>query len=329
MEKEKNLDCGVMCISLDTEFFWGVHDTSTLESYKDNIYGGKHTVISGLLDIFNQYGIHATWAVVGAIMARDKEQLENYLPKEENRPKYSNSIRSPYHLLGMLGTNHEVDDLFFGQDIVRLIQNSEYQEIGTHTFSHYYCCEEGQTPEEFSADIDSAIKLAKNLDIQLQSIVFPKNEMSEQHIAVCCDKGLKTYRGEEMNWIYSLKIEAICRGLRFLDSYSNLSGSNTHIPFLQNGMCNITGSSFLRPYCTKLAFFESLKIRRIKKQMLVAAKKKRVFHLWFHPHNFGENFEKNMENLREILDYYMVLNQKYNFRSLNMSEITSKLFAIK
>jgi hypothetical protein len=327
--KEKKLESGVMCISLDTEFFWGVHDTFTIEGYKENIYGGKHIVINGLLDTFKKYGIHATWAVVGAIMAMDKEQVEKYLPNEENRPQYSNPNRSPYHLLETLGRSPEVDDLFFGQDMVRKIQNSEYQEIGTHTFSHYYCCEEGQTVEEFSADIDSAIKLANNLDIQLKSIVFPKNEMSEQHIAACHDKGLKTFRGEEINWIYSLKIEAICKGLRFLDSYFNLSGSNTHIPFLQKEMCNITGSSFLRPYCERLALLEPLKIRRIKKQMLVAAKKKQVFHLWFHPHNFGINFEKNMDNLCEILDYFLVLNKKYNFTSLNMSEITSELFDFK
>ena len=326
MKKENKLDYGVMCITLDTEFFWGVHDTSTIERYKDNIYGGKHTVINGLLDVFKQYGIHATWAIVGAIMARDKEQLKKYMPKEVDRPHYSNSVRSPYHLLEILGTSPTIDDLFFGQDIVRAIQNSKYQEIGTHTFSHYYCCEEGQTAEEFSVDIDSAMKLADYLDIQLKSIVFPKNEMSERHIAVCRDKGFESFRGEEMNWIYSLKIESICKVFRFLDSYFNLSGSNTHIPFLQKGMCNIVGSSFLRPYCKKIKLLEPLKIRRIKKQMLVAAKKREVFHLWFHPHNFGVHFEKNMENLREILDYFWKLNKKYNFKSMNMSEITSELF---
>jgi hypothetical protein len=33
------------------------------------------------------------------------------------------------------------------------------------------------------------------------------------------------------------------------------------------------------------------------------------------------NTNENMENLREILEYYSQLKEKYNFRSCNMAEI--------
>jgi len=70
---------------------------------------------------------------------------------------------------------------------------------------------------------------------------------------------------------------------------------------------------------------ESLKIRRIKKAMTYAAKNNLIYHLWWHPHNFGRNTEENLKNLKSILDHYKYLNDKYNFESLSMEEITGKI----
>ena len=59
--------------------------------------------------------------------------------------------------------------------------------------------------------------------------------------------------------------------------------------------------------------------------MEFAAKHNGVFHLWWHPHNFSNNSIKNMNNLIEILKYYQYLNEKYNFKSYNMMEISNKI----
>ncbi len=311
----------IFCISLDTEFFWGVHDTATVESYGQNVYIGKHQVIESVLRVFDEYKVHATWVVVGAIMANDYYDLEKFLPHENLRPTYRNSQRTPYSLLKDMGKDVQYDDLFFGQEFINKIHKTENQEVGSHTFSHYYCCEEGQTVEQFCADVDAAVKIANAQGIKLRSIVFPKNEMSDEHMKVCAEKGILAYRGIEENWIYSLKSATLQRILRFADSYFNLSGSNVHEPRYQNGMLNIVGSRIFRPYMRKLAFLENFKLRRIKGQMKAAAKNGGVFHLWWHPHNFGCNTEKNIQNLKKILEYYLVLKKKYNLLSLNMEEI--------
>ena len=59
--------------------------------------------------------------------------------------------------------------------------------------------------------------------------------------------------------------------------------------------------------------------------MSYAAKNNQIYHLWWHPHNFGMNTKENFDTLNKILDHYSQLNQKYNFTSLTMSELTEKL----
>ena len=55
---------GTLIVSLDFELFWGMLDCSTLEAYQDHVLGGRKA-IPQLLQIFEKYGIHATWATVG------------------------------------------------------------------------------------------------------------------------------------------------------------------------------------------------------------------------------------------------------------------------
>lgn len=55
---------GTLIVSLDFELFWGMLDQCALEAYQDNVLGGR-TAIPRLLDLFQKYSIHATWAAVG------------------------------------------------------------------------------------------------------------------------------------------------------------------------------------------------------------------------------------------------------------------------
>ena len=59
--------------------------------------------------------------------------------------------------------------------------------------------------------------------------------------------------------------------------------------------------------------------------MKKAAKKGRIFHLWWHPHNIGINTEKNLKNIKEILDYYDELKNKYGMESKNMLELAEEI----
>lgn len=141
------------------------------------------------------------------------------------------------------------------------------------------------------------------------------------------------YRGNEEMWIYAScatnKFKVwIQRALRLLDSYIGITGHNCYdysdIPDA-HGLNNIKSSRFFRPYSKKLFFLEPIRMRRIKKQMKHAAIHHQVFHLWWHPHNFGVNRKENFRNLNEILEYYDFLKERYGMKSLNMGELGESL----
>jgi len=54
--------------------------------------------------------------------------------------------------------------------------------------------------------------------------------------------------------------------------------------------------------------------------MEYAAENKKLFHLWWHPHNFGVNTDENISFLEEILLYFKELQKRYGMLSLNMNE---------
>ena len=59
--------------------------------------------------------------------------------------------------------------------------------------------------------------------------------------------------------------------------------------------------------------------------MTYAAKNKLMFHLWWHPHNFGANTDNNMATLNAILEHYKKLNIRYGFESATMLECANML----
>jgi hypothetical protein len=149
-------------------------------------------------------------------------------------------------------------------------------------------------------------------------------------------KGFIAYRGTEKSRIYTGARsggESIFKRLaRLCDNYINFSGMNCYrvseleVDF---GVVNVQSSRFLRPYMPLLKFIEPLRIHRIKKQMEYAAKEGKMFHLWWHPHNFGKNTNKNMDNLREILNWYTYLRKKYGMQSMNMQEVAKERLKIE
>ena len=84
---------GIFTISLDFELYWGIRDKKTIEQYGDNILGVWH-VVPKLLELFSQYQIHVTWATVGAMMSKNKEEFLQFLP--EKKPNYQDKNLSPY-----------------------------------------------------------------------------------------------------------------------------------------------------------------------------------------------------------------------------------------
>jgi hypothetical protein len=321
----QNLLSGVFVISLDFELHWGVSDRMTVSDYKENLDNTRQAIRQMLL-LFDEYKIHVTWAVVGLLFCRTKEEILSRT-KNIEKPNYTQSKFSNYNIISQIGDDYNKDPYHYGDDMISLIRTYPNQEIGTHTFSHYYCLEKGASLTSFSDDLDAAIAVAADAGIKIRSIVFPRNQYSEKHLNVCKAKDIRAYRGNPSPWLYkptSAKDQHLVRRFgRLLDSYVNLSGKNTsrrHI--VKTDLINVQASRFLRPYHPKLRSFEIYRLKRIKAEMTFAAQNRQLYHLWWHPHNFGKYLEENIGFLKKILDHHQFLKEKYLFSSLNMFELS-------
>lgn len=331
LKVDNMLKRGQFVISLDFELYWGVRDKRKLTDYGPSLRK-VHELLPDMLQMFREYNIKATFATVGLLFAKNKEELVKYSP--EIKPSYSDPTLSPYsdNFAGVK-ESFKTDPYHYAWDLLQLIgQEYPEHEIGTHTFSHYYCQEAGQTLDEFRADLASAVTIAKAKGIDLSSLVFPRNQYNPEYLAVCKELGILTYRGNEKAWYFapdSKEDTTLKKKIyRTLDCYVNISGHNCYkLTDLKSQLpYNIPSSRFLRPYMDKGGpLVEHFKLKRIKESMTYAAKNNLLYHLWWHPHNFGKNTERNMDSLKSVLDNYKKLNLQYGFRSVNMKDCATMI----
>ena len=317
---------GCFIISLDFEMMWGALDLWTPEGYgRTNVQHVKF-VIKRLVALFKRYEVHSTFASVGLLMLDGKNEEKQYRPSV--LPTYNNAQLSPYN-------NNYIEkiakeSLYFAPDIIKFLNQQDGVEVASHTFSHYYCWEKGQTAEQFEEDMRLASKLAKDKGLSLYSIVFPRNQVSEDYLEICAKYGFKVYRGISPRYSSQPKntMHAVFQRIgRLIDTY-NIWGRPSTIKketVRKGTIINVPSSRFLRPYDEKLRVLETLRLKRIQKEMTYAAKYGEMYHLWWHPHNFGANMDKNFVFLEKILKTYQALQKQYDMTSMTMNEFAQSI----
>lgn len=315
---------GALVISLDFELYWGVRDKRGVSECRDRMKG-VHVAVPLMLSLLKQYDVHATWATVGFLFFRNAQELLDNTPLV--KPSYSDRSLCPYLYIEAYGAKEEY--LHFAPSLIDDIAATKGQEIGTHTLSHYYCLEEGQTVNQFEADLSRAMDVAKARGLDLKTLVFPRNQSDDGYIRAFADLGGKAYRGNEFSPLYRASATSghglAKRAGRLLDAYVNLSGSNTYkLEAPAPGEClNIPSSRFLRPYSKRLSLLDGLKLKRIKDAMSYAAEHNEIFHLWWHPHNFGVDTDNNLRFLERVLSHYAFLREDQGMASMSMGEVAS------
>ncbi len=321
---------GAFVCSLDLELYWGVRDRYPPDggAYRANLLGERRAV-PAILEVFRRHDISATWATVGLLFARTRDEMRAYWP--EVRPRYARAQLSPYG--DAVGRDERDDPLRFAPSLLEEIRRTPGQEIATHTFSHYYCLEPGQTREAFAQDLDSAVRIAASRGVRLRSIVFPCNQVNPDYADLLLAAGIATMRGNERSWLYRPDRRdrsggALRRAGRLLDSYVGLSGSNAaRWEDLADpaGLCNVPSSQFLRPWRPELRHLERQRLRRIAGAIRSAAREGRVYHLWWHPHNFGRHLAENLRFLEDVLETVAECRERFGMRSLSMEGVAAHL----
>ncbi|QFU10349.1 Polysaccharide deacetylase [Rhodobacteraceae bacterium THAF1] len=312
-------------LSLDLELMWGVLDSSAPDAYAPNIHGARKAV-PALLHLFAEHGIHATWATVGFLFFDTRKALMDALP--DTRPAYPRPGMNAYARLSGIGANEVEDPLHFGGSLVRRIAASPGQEVATHTFSHLFCFDQPFDPQVFEADILAAVRAAHMAGIDLRSIVFPRNQITETAVSICLRHGIYVIRGCGVPWYDRARArrdERIAqRVMRMTRAYVPFDASGP----VRVGSCgravNVPASRLLRPAGRGGAVAIRRQIATIKADMTRAARTGQTYHLWFHPHNFGRNLPENLALLDAILRHANHLDALHDWPSMTMAEAADR-----
>ena len=312
---------GALVISLDFELHWGMRDKERPDGPIRNALLGAREAIPQMLECFQRFDVAATWATVGMLFALNSNELAAFEPA--TRPGYLNSRLAPWD--EPVGMSEADDPLHFAPSLIDAISRCPRQEIATHTYSHYYCLEAGQTVEAFDSDLSRATAIAARRGHAVRSIVFPRNQHNPEYADVLLEHGVVCYRGNPRNWVYRGTSRAHRLG-RLIDSVANLSGHNTiawgDLAEPNTGLVNVPASFMLRPWSARIA---RLRERRLCACLTTAARRGEIAHLWWHPHNFGANTERNMAMLCRVLSHFDRLRDQYGMESLSMADVASRV----
>ncbi len=319
---------GIFVISLDFELYWGIGDHIDYSAYM-SYFDCTIKSIPKILALFQHYEIHCTWATVGMLWNEDWQTWHNSKPNI--LPSYRNEQLNNYYLAEQIDKTTAKDEHFFALQIIRKIASIPNQEIGSHTYSHYYCYEENTAAEAFIMDLQKAKDLALQHNHTLRSLVLPRNQFVENSEHMLHECGFTSVRVNPNVWYWQLENlnKLSSKFTRIVDAYFPFLKKKSY-PWeamkLVNGVLKQPASRFLRN-ASKFTLINKFRINRIKSEMTHAAKNNHVYHLWWHPHNFAVNTEYAIQDLEEILKHYHYLNKEFQMESLNMKEVSESYHA--
>ena len=172
------------------------------------------------------------------------------------------------------------------------------------------------------------MNIARRQNIELKSFVFPRSQFSRAYVDILGRWGVKVLRGTEESWLYRPSPKSghltFRRGARLADQYVNLSGHHSQSPVPVGQLINLPSSLFFRRATGKLTMLDQLQLRRIKASMTAAAQSNKVYHIWWHPQDFGFDVEASMAFLEQVILHYSRLNDEYGMTSANMADFSSE-----
>jgi peptidoglycan/xylan/chitin deacetylase (PgdA/CDA1 family) len=317
---------GIFTISLDFELHWGVFDKRDRQQREAN-YKNTLRIVPQMLEMFSKYDVHVTWATVGSLFVSNQQEWDEYKPAIE--PDYAVEKYSAYKWVRQHGMGDQYQWAHFAPEEVAMILKYPGQELATHTFSHYYCLEQQREKMAFDADLKAAVKVAQKFNAPMRSLVFPRNQFNPEYLKICYDNGIKTVRSNPAGWFWSPVTEGgagfLRRVFRTADAYVQVGNVRTSYPLnsievIAGEPLQLPASRFLRPWTPKSELANKLRLRRSCQEIRIAAGKKEVYHLWWHPENFGDYPEQNLKSLEVLLKEYKKCKEKYGMTSWNMGE---------
>lgn len=182
---------GTVVLSIDAELAWGFHDLA--DPPRGRIDSARRGWLT-LLELLDQYGLPATWAVVGHLML------------EECDGRHVNHPAPPDWFPCASGEEWHAPDL-----VEAILDATVDHELASHTFSHVQFGKEWVTEEIVDAELLAHQDLADEWGIDLESFVFPRNDVAFRHRLA--EHGFTVYRGRRpRRWYERSPLRPIGKG---------------------------------------------------------------------------------------------------------------------
>lgn len=326
---------GIFTVSLDFELHWGVFDISDRNKRIRNYENTLGIIVPRMLELFIKYDVHATWATVGSMFARDHSEWSAFNPAI--LPQFRDDKISIYRWVEKNGLDNKYDVAHFATNEIKNILSSPGQEVGSHLFSHMYCNEIINRDEAFREDIRAAVNAGNKLGARIHSLTFPRNQIREDLLRICFEEGITAVRSNPTCWYFRrsnfVGTRALKKLVRQLDEYFPLGQSMLFsledVDVEAQQPVKIPRGRLFLPYNPENKTVNYLRLQRMIAEMYAAAKTGKCYQLWWHPEDFSDYPEENLESLEAVLKSYKDCQRKYGMQSWNLGEYAEKLSSKK
>jgi hypothetical protein len=294
---------GVAVVSIDTELAWGeahrrgqppgdgpAHD-----------YDAEREIIDRLLEILDRHQLPTTWAIVGHLFLSECSAAGGRPHADIVRPDFS-WLPGDWFAIDPC-SSVAADPWYYGPDIVERIRGSAVaHEIGCHSFAHVMAGEPGCSAEAFRSDLAACVASAGAHGLALRSFVFPRNSIG--HVDELAPAGFTCYRGRPPG-----------SGTRRAVQPQRSDG----------GVWNIPQTFLFAPATHRrrlpVALWARIPIRRLHQ----AARRRSLFHLWFHPSNITAHPERGLRTLDRVCAEAARLRNQGRLDVLTMGQLAERL----
>lgn len=310
---------GVLVISVDVEFAWGLVDVAISKGDYQRVLAEREA-IRRVLELFERYEIRGTWAVVGHLCRERVEVSDGRAVPEIPRPVMWGETRDWLWQVGFGSA-----EVWCAPDVIEMIREARpVQEIGSHSFGHIRYCEGGANPAAIAADIRLAKEAHCKANLEFVSFVFPYNCVGFRDDLRRA--GIRAYRGHTRRWYDGIRPTALWRLMNLLTHVVGVTPPLVRATRDEFGLVNIPDSMLLyhRQGLRRL-ILSGTQVRMAQRAMAAAAREGKIFHLWFHPSNIAYRMDQQCATLERILRYASELMMEGVLENLTMREIAESL----
>lgn len=271
------MDRAAFVVSIDTEMAWGLNHRQG-QTYR---YDRERLDMARLLELFDRYEIPATWAVVGHLMLDGCAPVDGVKHPEIVRPDFEWFEGDWFD--DDPGGAAAADSVWFAPDLVDAIRGARTpHEIGSHGFSHIMAGEPGCSRATFDSEMRAAVAAAEARGLALRSVIHPRNLVG--HNDVLAGHGIVAYRGRRTPG--PAGSDRYPRPVRALIDLTMGSERTAVRPLAEGPLWNLPATILFNVDARPRTW--QLWIRQTERRLDQAVRRRSLFHVWFHPHNFRQ-----------------------------------------